>query len=86
MMEHEQHYGRLPKTLIFAANDLSHTSYADQLVDLARDIFGRGDSFAQKIAGKSVSVQHTGTGFHSSPAPFEPVTGFNRLPGRPDRV
>ena len=28
-------YGRFPKTLIFAANDLPHTSHADQLVDLA---------------------------------------------------
>ena len=26
-------YGRFPKTLIFAANDLPHTSHADQLVD-----------------------------------------------------
>jgi type I restriction enzyme R subunit len=49
--EHEQTYGRFPKTLIFAANDLPHTSHADQLVDQARDIFGRGDSFVQKITG-----------------------------------
>ena len=49
--EHEQTYGRFPKTLIFAANDLPHTSHADQLVDEARDIFGRGDSFVQKITG-----------------------------------
>ena len=44
-------YGRFPKTLIFAVNDLPHTSHADQLVDLARDVFGRGDSFVQKITG-----------------------------------
>lgn len=50
-LEHEQHYGRFPKTLIFAVNDLPHTSHADQLVDLARDVFGRGDSFVQKITG-----------------------------------
>ncbi|MGW1341377.1 type I restriction endonuclease subunit R [Kribbella sp. NPDC002412] len=50
--EHEQQYGRFPKTLIFAANDLPHTSHADQLVDLARDIFGRGDSFVAKITGR----------------------------------
>ena len=31
--EHEQRHGRFPKTLIFAANDLPHTSHADQLVD-----------------------------------------------------
>jgi type I restriction enzyme R subunit len=50
-MEHEERYARFPKTLIFAANDLSHTSHADQLVDTARDIFGRGDSFVAKITG-----------------------------------
>jgi type I restriction enzyme R subunit len=51
-LAHEQEYGRFPKTLIFAANDLPHTSHADQLVDLARDIFGRGDAFVQKITGR----------------------------------
>jgi len=50
--EHEREYGRFPKTLIFAANDLPHTSHADQLVDLARDIFGRGDAFVAKITGR----------------------------------
>jgi type I restriction enzyme R subunit len=50
--EHERQYGRLPKILIFAANDLPHTSHADQLVDLGRDIFGRGDSFVRKITGR----------------------------------
>jgi len=50
-LEHEERCGRFPKTLIFAANDLPHTSHADQLVDQARDIFGRGDSFVQKITG-----------------------------------
>ena len=50
-LEHEAQYNRFPKALIFAANDLAHTSHADQLVDLARDIFGRGDSFVQKITG-----------------------------------
>jgi type I restriction enzyme R subunit len=39
--EHERRYGRFPKTLVFAANDLPHTSHADQLVDTARDVFGR---------------------------------------------
>ncbi len=51
-VEHEQETGRFPKTLIFADNDLPHTSHADQLVDLARDIFGRGDSFVSKITGR----------------------------------
>jgi len=50
--EHEATYGRFPKTLIFAANDLPHTSHADQLVDQARDIFGRGDTFIGKITGR----------------------------------
>jgi len=50
--EHERETGRFPKTLIFAANDLPHTSHSDQLVDLARDIFGRGDSFVAKITGR----------------------------------
>jgi type I restriction enzyme R subunit len=48
-LEHEERYGRFPKTLIFAVNDLPHTSHADQLVDLSRDVFGRGDAFVQKI-------------------------------------
>jgi type I restriction enzyme, R subunit len=51
-VEHEQRYGRFPKILIFAVNDLPHTSHADQLVRLARDIFGRGDAFVQKITGR----------------------------------
>lgn len=50
--EHEEKYSRFPKTLIFAANDLPHTSHADQLVDLAVDIFGRGQSFVRKITGR----------------------------------
>ncbi|OGV84309.1 MAG: restriction endonuclease subunit R, partial [Lentisphaerae bacterium RIFOXYB12_FULL_60_10] len=49
---HEQEYKRFPKTLIFAANDLPHTSHADQLVEICRDSFGRGDSFVQKITGR----------------------------------
>jgi type I restriction enzyme R subunit len=49
--EHEQRYGRFPKTLIFAANDVPHVSHADQLVRLCREAFGRGDSFVQKITG-----------------------------------
>lgn len=49
--EHETRYGRFPKTLIFAANDLQHTSHAEQLVDLAREVFNRGDAFVVKITG-----------------------------------
>ena len=50
--EHEREYGRFPKTLIFAAQDLPHRSHADQLVRQARDIFGRGEDFVVKITGK----------------------------------
>lgn len=50
-LEHEARYGRFPKTLIFAVNDLPHRSHADQLVQLCREVFGRGDSFVQKITG-----------------------------------
>lgn len=49
--EHEMRYGRFPKTLIFAANDLPHTSHADQLVDTAREVFNRGNDFVVKITG-----------------------------------
>ncbi|MFO0586915.1 MAG: type I restriction-modification enzyme R subunit C-terminal domain-containing protein [Polyangiaceae bacterium] len=48
---HQEKYGRFPKTLIFAANDLPHTSHANELVGIARDVFGRGDAFVQKITG-----------------------------------
>src|SRR5437899_8411617 len=50
-IEHETRYGRFPKTLIFAANDLPHTSHANQLVEFGVDIFGRGQSFVRKITG-----------------------------------
>lgn len=49
--EHEHRYGRFPKTLIFAANDLPHRSHADQLVAICREVFGRGEDFAAKITG-----------------------------------
>lgn len=48
---HEAEYGRFPKTLIFASNDLQHTSHANQLVSLCRELFGRGDGFVSKITG-----------------------------------
>jgi type I restriction enzyme R subunit len=50
--EHERETGHFPKTLIFAANDLPHTSHTEQLVNLCRDAFGRGDAFVQKITGR----------------------------------
>ncbi len=51
-LEHQERYGRFPKTLIFAVNDLPHTSHADSLVNIARDVFGQGDAFVQKITGR----------------------------------
>jgi type I restriction enzyme R subunit len=49
--EHERETGHFPKTLIFAANDIPHRSHAEQLVNVARGVFGRGDAFVQKITG-----------------------------------
>lgn len=49
--EHEEETGRFPKILIFAVNDLPHTSHADQLVRICRDVFEQGDDFVQKITG-----------------------------------
>jgi type I restriction enzyme R subunit len=48
----EAEHNRFPKTLIFAANDLPHTSHSDQLVDQARDVFARGEAFVTKITGR----------------------------------
>lgn len=50
---HENEYGRFPKTLIFAVHDVNFSSHADQLVNLARNVFNRGEKFVQKITGKS---------------------------------
>jgi type I restriction enzyme, R subunit len=50
--DHERQLGRFPKTLIFAVNDLPHTSHADQLVNVAREVFNRGDAFVEKITGR----------------------------------
>jgi len=51
-LEHEERYGRFPKTLVFAANDLPHVSHADQIVRICREAFGRGDGFVSKITGR----------------------------------
>jgi type I restriction enzyme, R subunit len=51
LLEQEADLRHFPKTLIFAHNDLPHTSHADRLVDLLRDEFGRGDAFVSKITG-----------------------------------
>src|SRR4029077_2322584 len=49
---HESETGRFPRTLIFAVNDLPHTSHADQLVGQAREEFNRGEAFVAKITGR----------------------------------
>jgi type I restriction enzyme R subunit len=71
---HEKQYGRFPKTLIFAANDLPHTSHADQLVEIGRDVFGRGDSFVQKITGRVDRPLQWIRQFRNRPAPSIVVT------------
>ena len=48
---HEEKTGRFPKTLIFAANDLPHTSHADEIVRICKEEFRRGDDFVCKITG-----------------------------------
>ncbi len=49
--EHEADTGHFPKILIFAVNDIPHTSHADQLVRICRDVFKQGDDFVKKITG-----------------------------------
>jgi type I restriction enzyme R subunit len=67
--EHEAKYGRFPKTLIFAANDLQHFSHADQLVTLAREVFGRGEAFVRKITGNSDRPLQDIREFRNRPSP-----------------
>lgn len=47
----EAEYGRFPKTLIFASNDIQHISHADRLVSICKTTFNRGDDFVAKITG-----------------------------------
>ncbi|SPD73997.1 Type III restriction protein res subunit (fragment) [uncultured Desulfobacterium sp.] len=49
--QHQEDTGRFPKILIFAANDLDHTSHCDQLVQICKEEFGQGDDFVKKITG-----------------------------------
>lgn len=51
LLEQEEQFGHFPKTLIFAQNDIAHISHCDQLVEILRDEFNRGDDFVQKITG-----------------------------------
>lgn len=72
--EHEREHGRFPKTLIFAVNDLPHTSHADQLVRLAREVFARGEGFVQKITGRVDRPLQRIREFRNRPAPGVVVT------------
>jgi type I restriction enzyme R subunit len=45
----ERSTGHFPKTIVFASNDLPHTSHSDLLVRLLREECGKGDAFVQKI-------------------------------------
>src|SRR3989442_1385347 len=67
--QHEQRYGRFPKTLIFAANDLPHTSHANQLITVCLDPFERGDSFVQKIPVRVIRQLHRIAEFRNRPQP-----------------
>jgi type I restriction enzyme R subunit len=68
-VEHDTRPGRFPKTLIFAVNDINHASHADQLVDISRKVFSRGDEFVQKITG--------------SPSVDRPLEKIKRFRNRP---
>jgi type I restriction enzyme, R subunit len=49
----EQEYGRFPKTLIFASNDINNISHSDTLVNFCKETFNRGDDFVAKITGNA---------------------------------
>jgi len=71
---HERRHGRFPKTLIFAANDLPHTSHADQLVEMVCDVFGQGEAFARKITGRVDRPLQRIREFRNRPQPSVAVT------------
>jgi type I restriction enzyme, R subunit len=72
--QHEAEHGRFPKMLIFAANDLPHTSHADQLVEQAQDIFGQGDAFVAKVTGRVDRPLQRIREFRNRPKPAIVVT------------
>ena len=72
--DHQERTHRFPKTLIFAVNDIPHTSHADSLVDIARDVFGRGDAFVQKITGRVDRPLQRIREFRNRPMPAVVVT------------
>jgi len=50
-LKQQEEFGHFPKSLFFAVNDLPQTSHSDELVNMLRDEFGKGDVFVQKITG-----------------------------------
>lgn len=70
LLEQEKERGYFPKTLIFADNDLPHTSHCDQLIEILREEFGRGEDFVQKITG--------------SPTVDRPLEKIRRFRNRPE--
>lgn len=70
LLEQEKERGYFPKTLIFADNDLPHTSHCDQLVEILREAFGRGEEFVHKITG--------------SPTVDRPLEKIRRFRNRPE--
>lgn len=72
--DHERQFKRFPKTLVFAVNDLPHTSHADQIVELAREVYNRGDAFVEKITGKVDRPLQKIREFRNRPSPGIAVT------------
>lgn len=72
--DHEREHGRFPKTLMFADNDLPHTSHADQLADICRDVFGRGEAFVAKITGRADRPLQRIREFRNRPNPGVAIT------------
>ncbi len=72
--DHEARYGRFPKTLIFAVSDLPNVSHADQLVAIAREAFGQGEAFVQKITGRVDRPLQRIREFRNRPRPCVAVT------------
>lgn len=53
----------VPKTLIFARND----NHADEIVEMARDIFGKGNDFCKKITAKASRPDELLSEFRNTP-------------------
>ncbi|MFF8937231.1 DEAD/DEAH box helicase family protein [Streptomyces paradoxus] len=52
-----------PKTLVFARDD----NHADEIVEMVRDVFGRGNSFCKKITGKAAQPDQLLSEFRNAP-------------------